>query len=339
MAVVKRRALKPRSLAAYREKIELHVVPHLGKMRLDKITARHIDELYEAKIEAGLSSTTLAAVHARLANLLKLAKRRKLVSHVATDEVEPPKVRKYDARILTIDEAKTLLRGVAEHRHGPFWTLILGTGCRFGEAAGLGLHDVDDAGVARIYRVVNQYMDGGKLVVSIDPAPKSEAGKREIPLPSWALAAVEAQRKIVDDLKVQAGKRWRDPVDRHGNTIQLLFPNSLGGPLRENRLNELWHAVLRDLKLEGQPGQTSLRMHDLRHSKGTIMADEGEDLVVIQRTLGHAKSSITADLYVGRVPKALRRAAERWGVLLDPSETSSAVGETVAAEASPEAVS
>ena len=71
-------------------------------------------------------------------------------------------------------------------------------------------------------------------------------------------------------------------------------------------------------------------MHDLRHSKGTVMANEGEDLVVIQRTLGHAKSSITADLYVGKVPKALperrrplgrparRRADGRWSALTGP---------------------
>lgn len=58
-------------------------------------------------------------------------------------------------------------------------------------------------------------------------------------------------------------------------------------------------------------------MHDLRHSKGTLMADEGEDVVVIQKTLGDAKSSITAHLYIGRVPKALQRAADRYGELLD----------------------
>jgi integrase len=59
-------------------------------------------------------------------------------------------------------------------------------------------------------------------------------------------------------------------------------------------------------------------MHDLRHTKGTIMADEGEELVIIQRTLGHARQSITADLYIGKVPKAQRRAADRFGELLDP---------------------
>jgi integrase len=324
---VKRRGLKPRSLATYREKIELHVVPKLGKMRLDRITARHVDELYEEKLDAGLSSTTLASVHARLANLLKLAKRRKLVGHVVTDDVEPPKVRKYDARILTIAEAKVLLRGVVPHRHGAFWTLMLGTGCRFGEAAGLRWQDIDDDGVAHVRQVVNQYMDDGHVVVSIDPLPKTEAGKRGMPLPSWALAAVERQRIAVDEMRLIAGRRWQEN--------DLVFPNSYGGPLRENHVNETWHALLEDLKLEGKPGQAPLRMHDLRHSKGTLMADEGEDLVVIQRTLGHAKSSITADLYVGKVPKALRRAADRWGVLLDPA----AEAEIVAPEAAPEAVS
>jgi integrase len=104
--------------------------------------------------------------------------------------------------------------------------------------------------------------------------------------------------------------------------------------LRESNVAREWHELLAELKLEGE-GKKPLRMHDLRHSKGTLMADEGEDLVVIQKTLGHARSSITADLYIGRVPKALRSAADRYGDLLDPS------GGTVegAAEGAPEAVS
>lgn len=59
---------------------------------------------------------------------------------------------------------------------------------------------------------------------------------------------------------------------------------------------------------------------DLRHTKGTHLADEGEDVVVIQRTLGHARSRTTADLYIGRVPNALRRAADRYGDLFAPPD-------------------
>ena len=48
------------------------------------------------------------------------------------------------------------------------------------------------------------------------------------------------------------------------------------------------------------------------------MADGGEDTIVIQRTLGHARQSIRADRYIGRVPEAMKRAADRFGALLDP---------------------
>src|SRR5215218_8614810 len=86
--------------------------------------------------------------------------------------------------------------------------------------------------------------------------------------------------------------------------------------LHDSRVRAAWHELLRSTGLQGE-GKPRVRMHDLRHSKGTNMANEGEDLVVIQRTLGHAKASITADLYVGKVPKALRSAADRWDALLD----------------------
>jgi len=112
-----------------------------------------------------------------------------------------------------------------------------------------------------------------------------------------------------------AGKRWRDPVDKDGKTVQLVSSNTFGGPLREGHVNDEWHELLRGIGLESD-GQQPIRMHDLRHSKGTIMADEGEDLVDIQKTLGHARASTTADLYIGRVPKALRSAANRWDALL-----------------------
>jgi integrase len=82
-----------------------------------------------------------------------------------------------------------------------------------------------------------------------------------------------------------------------------------------------WHRAL------NAAGLPRIRMRDLRHTKGTLMADEGEDLVVIQRTLGHARQSITADLYIGKVPKAMRKAADRFGELLAP-DTVAAPDET-----------
>jgi integrase len=325
LKAAKRRSVKPRTLDSYREKLESYVLPTLGKKRLDRITAADLDRLYDGMAEAGRSPATISAVHTRLGNLLKLAKRRRLVATIVTEMVDPPKVPKYDARTLTVAEARQFLHDVVDHRHGALWTFILGTGCRFGEAAGVRWQDVDrDAGVAQIRQVVNRYKVGKTFVLMIDPQPKSEAGRRDIPLPRWVLAALERQRAHVTLMREVAGDRWSDH--------DLVFPNTTGGPLRESNVAREWHELLAELKLEGE-GKKPLRMHDLRHSKGTLMADEGEDLVVIQKTLGHARSSITADLYIGRVPKALRGAADRYGDLLEPP------GGTVveAAEGAPEA--
>jgi integrase len=168
---------------------------------------------------------------------------------------------------------------------------------------------------------VKRHKVNGKWTLVIEEV-KTEAGRREWALTRRALAAVEVQLERNELSHQIAGDRWTDRG--------LVFPNSLGGPLRESHVNEAWHELLASIGLEAE-GKPPIRMHDLRHSKGTLMANEGEDLVVIQRTLGHAKSSITADLYVGKVPKALRSAADRWDALLDaapepsPDDASAAV--------------
>lgn len=318
----KRRGCKPGTLDTYRKKLETYAEPALGKVRLHKITAGQVEKLYDQLADDGLAPASIRLLHMCIHNLLKLAKRRRLVGHVVTELVDPPKAVRYEARPLTVDEAKLLLRGIADHRFGPFWTVLLGLGCRFGEAAGLRWPDVNlEEGSVRIRQAVNRRKVDGKLRITIDDV-KTEAGRRDTPLPRWAVAALYVQKERLRLARQLAGDRW---VERG-----LVFPNRDGGPIREAHVNAEWHEALREIGLEGE-GKRPLRMHDLRHSKGTLMANEGEDLIVIQRTLGHAKASITADLYVGQVPKALRQAADRYGELIDPAapEAPESPGEAV----------
>ena len=126
------------------------------------------------------------------------------------------------------------------------------------------------------------------------------------------MEALKAQRAQVAEMRLLAGPSWTDN--------DLLFPNTRGGPLAENHVLVTWHRALAKIELPDEKPFPKIRLHDLRHTKSTLMVDEGEDLVVVQRTLGHARQSITADLYVGKVPKALRRASDRFGELLDPDQ-------------------
>jgi site-specific recombinase XerD len=53
------------------------------------------------------------------------------------------------------------------------------------------------------------------------------------------------------------------------------------------------HALQAALARAGLPQQ---RFHDLRHAYATLMPDDGEELAVISRSLGHANISTTADV-------------------------------------------
>ncbi|MFN0072268.1 MAG: tyrosine-type recombinase/integrase [Chloroflexota bacterium] len=96
--------------------------------------------------------------------------------------------------------------------------------------------------------------------------------------------------------------------------MDLVFPSDRGTFVRQAHVRERWIAMLDD------SGLPRLRMHDLRHTFATIMLDGGEDLVAVQRSLGHSKVSITADLYTGRIPNAQRRAVLRYGEMLSGTE-------------------
>jgi integrase len=175
-------------------------------------------------------------VHQVLHQILKLAGRRHLVGRIVTDDVDPPKRQKYRARPLKAAEETTLLRAIRDHRHGPLWTFLLGAGVRFGEAAGLTWAVVDlDAGTAEIRQAVTRHRQDGKVRLAID-AVKTDAGNRVVALPSWAVAALRAQRARVAELRLLAGTLWEDR--------DLVFPNRHGKPLAENHVLVTWHRAI-----------------------------------------------------------------------------------------------
>ena len=58
------------------------------------------------------------------------------------------------------------------------------------------------------------------------------------------------------------------------------------------------------------------RFHDLRHAYATLMIEDGEDLAVVSKSLGHANLSTTADIYAHLTPAMQERSATRMDVIL-----------------------
>lgn len=51
------------------------------------------------------------------------------------------------------------------------------------------------------------------------------------------------------------------------------------------------------------------RFHDLRHAAATLLIEQGVDLAIVSRMLGHADLSTTADVYAHLTDRMLQTAA------------------------------
>jgi len=71
-------------------------------------------------------------------------------------------------------------------------------------------------------------------------------------------------------------------------------------------------------RLLGEAGIPKIRFHDLRHTAASLMLNNGVPPIVVSRILGHAKPSITLDLYGHLYHEMLGKAAKIMDELVTP---------------------
>ncbi len=89
-----------------------------------------------------------------------------------------------------------------------------------------------------------------------------------------------------------------------------MFATRTGTPLDSGNVTQALQAAL---SRAGLPRQ---RFHDLRHAYATLMLEDGEELAIVSRTLGHADLSTTADVYAHLTPTMLERSATRMDAIV-----------------------
>ena len=82
-------------------------------------------------------------------------------------------------------------------------------------------------------------------------------------------------------------------------------------------------AILRayQLRLE-RTGLPKRRFHDVQHACATLLLEQGEELGVVSKILGHANLSTTADVYAHLAPAMGERVAARMDGILAPRASS-----------------
>jgi integrase len=311
--------------ARYRAIMRTHVLPRWGDVQLGKID--HI-ALQSWVTELGKRRSRATVVEAlRLTSaVLRSAVRNRLIPFNPADEVRAPRTRRRDTdeRIISRPDLRTRLLPAVPPRYRGIVATAAGAGLRWGEAAGLRNDALDlDAGRLSVIRTVVEVSGHA----SFKPFPKSRAGRRTVPIPSWLVTIIRAHLESWPTL----------------DGITPVFANEVGGPLRRTLFRvRIWRPSLvragmlgavrtldRGFEAEwtdeggvkhterlrtytGAVNHTArrqfggLRFHDLRHSYATWLVDDGVPPNMVQRVMGHERASTTLDLYTRRTDNSDR---------------------------------
>lgn len=175
-----------------------------------------------------------------------------------------------------------MLAKLVGHTLYPIVSLALATGMRRGELLGLQWGDVDldaDKPSLRVERSLEE------TKVGLRPRPpKTKRGRRNLSLPSDAVAVLQQHRKAQLELRFKLGI---------GNIAAdtLVFCTIEGEPIRPRNITKAWSRVVAAKKLP------PVSFHALRHTHVSILINRGVDILTISRRLGHSKAAITLDVY------------------------------------------
>jgi integrase len=276
---VARPRVRPSTYDSYRDIVELHLIPELGRIPLAKLRPEDVQHFVNAKRASGLSPRRVQYFHAVLRNALKTAERWGLVSRNVAKLVDVPHVRQREMTPLTPDEAKKLIDTSVGDRYRALWITALGTGLRQGELLALRWEDLDLlAGRLRVrYSLANV---DGELTLQ---EPKTERSRRTIVLPDVVVAALKAHRTKQKMDRLLAGDRWVDSGH--------VFATTLGKPHHAATITRAFQDAL------DRAGLPDVRFHDLRHSAATFLLARGMTLEDVKNQLGHSTIVLTSNTY------------------------------------------
>ena len=145
---IARPSLRYTSYDAYRIAIRRHLVPSLGRQRLDRLQPEHLERLYRKMISDGARPGTAHQVHRTMRTALgEAVKRGHVVQNVAA-LAKAPRVESESVEPYSLEEVQRLLATAKGTHNGARWALALALGLRQGEVLGLRWADVDlDSGM------------------------------------------------------------------------------------------------------------------------------------------------------------------------------------------------
>ncbi|GAA4009348.1 site-specific integrase [Deinococcus rubellus] len=283
----KARDLRLTTMTDYRTHCQKFIVPKLGSVRLDKLTAMHVEDLLVSMLDSGQS----AARATRCLKIVKMALSQavdwELVGRNVAERIKPPKVQRQEMKVWNPAEVQRFLTAAEGHRYHALFYLALVSGMRRGEMLGLRWSDVDTARAQLTVARSVVYVAGGLHVSE----PKTAAGKRVITLSPDVLEVLTAHRLTY-------------------GVNELVFSSSKGNFLNPSNVARKFEVLCQRASVP------HIRFHDLRHTSASLLIRSNVSAKVVSDRLGHADSGFTLRTYVHVFDDQRRAAALSLGEML-----------------------
>lgn len=253
-------AKKLRSADAIQRTFDVDVLPHWKGRRIDEITRRDVLDLLDYQVDRGApiqANRTLAAVR----RFFNWAIDRDILKTSPADSVKPPTPERSRDRILSDDEIKLFWKACDSKGQpfGPLLKLLLLTGQRLGEVAGMTAGEVDRT----------------QQLWTIPASRAKNDSEHAVALSKQAQEVLKSVKKIEGDSGFIFTTNGETAVSGFGKAKEAIDDSMAG------------------LQRKGAEQIPHWTFHDLRRTAASGMARLGQPVHVVEAVLNHRSGSVS----------------------------------------------
>ena len=323
--------LRESTRSSYLYTYDHYVRDTFGLKRIAEIKYSDVLQFYYHLLnQQGISLGTLDSVHCLLHPTFQLAVRDEIIRKNPTDgvmkEISRESGKNRGVRhALTIEQQRCFMEYIANHpiyyHWWPMFTILLGTGCRIGEALGLRWQDLDfENRIISINHSLVYYPANGsnKCVLRVS-LPKTDAGIRTIPMldivkDAFEMLYEEQKENGFNETEID-GMSGFIFCNRFGSVPN---PQTVNHTIKRIANNYNADEVVRAKKEHRDPIiLPNFSCHHLRHTFCTRLCENETNLKVIQSIMGHKNIETTLDIYAEATEKKKQESFENLAAKLD----------------------
>ena len=252
------------------------------KIKLVDLKPKHIQDFFDLLFSEGLSGNTIKHYRANISKALKSAVITEIIDSNPATKLEPIKVKEYTADYYTQDELLNLME-IIKTTPIELPVIIAGVyGLRREEVIGIKWNAIDfNDKTLTIRHTVGRGKINGVTQFIFKDRSKSDSGYRTLPLFDFIADLLKEYKNKYEENKKFFGNTY---VNDYNEYICLMENGEL---MKPGFLSQKFSEILDKNNLR------HIRLHDLRHSCGTLLVRNSVPLKDIQIWLGHSNFQTT----------------------------------------------